>query len=282
MKPARSLSRGCRGLNKMITLVSILALGFFLGMRHATDPDHVIAVTTILSRQRSIRQAALIGALWGLGHTITIFAVGSAIILFGLVIPARVGLTMEFSVGLMLILLGALNLSGMMRRITETVTPFQQAQHAHFHGHGDFVHSHHHGHSPENHGHAETATPVGWMDRVFGRLGFYQIIRPLAVGIVHGLAGSAAVALLVLTTIRVPSWAVFYLLVFGLGTVAGMMLITAAIAVPFTYSERRFASINRGLGLVSGLVSLAFGLFIVYQMGFVNGLFTNNPIWQPR
>jgi ABC-type nickel/cobalt efflux system permease component RcnA len=266
----------------MITLLSILALGFFLGMRHATDPDHVIAVTTIVSRQRSIRQAALIGALWGLGHTITIFAVGSAIILFGLVIPARVGLTMEFSVGLMLILLGALNLSGVMRRITETVTPFQQAQHAHFHGHGDFVHSHHHGHSSENHGHADTATPVGWMDRVFGRLGLYQVIRPLAVGIVHGLAGSAAVALLVLTTIRVPSWAVFYLLVFGLGTVAGMMLITAAIAVPFTYSERRFARLNRGLGLVSGTISLAFGLFIVYQMGFVNGLFTHNPIWQPR
>ena len=120
------------------------------------------------------------------------------------------------------------------------------------------------------------------MDRVFGRLGLYQIIRPLAVGIVHGLAGSAAVALLVLTTIRVPSWAVFYLLVFGLGTVAGMMLITAAIAVPFTYSERRFARISRGLGLVSGSISLAFGLFIVYQMGFVNGLFTHNPVWQPR
>src|SRR6202163_3095590 len=106
----------------MITLLSIIALGFFLGMRHATDPDHVIAVTTIVSRQRSIRHAALIGILWGLGHTITILAVGSAIILFGLVIPPRVGLTMEFSVGLMLVLLGVLNLSGMMRRITDTVT----------------------------------------------------------------------------------------------------------------------------------------------------------------
>src|SRR5207253_7460385 len=78
-----------------ITLVSIMALGFFLGMRHATDPDHVIAVTTIVSRQRSFRQAAFIGLLWGLGHTITIFVVGSVIILFGLVIPPRIGLSME-------------------------------------------------------------------------------------------------------------------------------------------------------------------------------------------
>jgi sulfite exporter TauE/SafE len=266
----------------MITLLSIIALGFFLGMRHATDPDHVIAVTTIVSRQRSIRQGALIGVLWGLGHTITILVVGSAIILFGVVIPARVGLTMELSVGLMLILLGVLNLTGVMRWITGVLTPSRLELHAHSHGHGDYIHSHPHGHTPEKHGHADDATPVGWMDRVFGRLGLYQIVRPLAVGIVHGLAGSAAVALLVLTTIRVPSWAVLYLLVFGIGTVAGMMLITAVIAVPFTFSENRFARLNRGLGVVSGLVSLAFGLFIVYQMGFVNGLFTHNPTWVPR
>ena len=266
----------------MITLVSIVALGFFLGMRHATDPDHVIAVTTIVSRQRSIRHAALIGVLWGLGHTITILAVGTAIILFGIVIPARIGLTMELSVGLMLVLLGILNLSGIMRWITETFTPAYMGPHSHPHGHGDFVHSHSHGDVPENHGLAEDATPVGWMDRTLGSMGLYQVARPLAVGLVHGLAGSAAVALLVLTTIRVPSWAVLYLLVFGIGTVAGMMLITAAIAVPFKVSGNRFARLNRGLGLASGLVSLAFGLFIVYQMGFVNGLFTHSPVWVPR
>src|SRR5580692_3784339 len=136
----------------MITLLSIIALGFFLGMRHATDPDHVIAVTTIVSRQRSIRHAALIGVLWGLGHTITILAVGSAIILFGIVIPPRVGLSMELSVGLMLVLLGVLNLSGIMRWINETLTPMQFGPHSHSHVHGDYVHSHSHSHDPEKHG----------------------------------------------------------------------------------------------------------------------------------
>lgn len=264
-----------------ITLLSIMALGFFLGMRHAADPDHVIAVTTIVSRQRNVLQAAFIGFLWGLGHTITIFVVGSAIIVFGLVIPPRIGLTMELSVGLMLILLGILNLSGIMRWITETFTP-SFGQHTHPHGHGDYIHAHPHSHALGRHGHSEDAAPVGWMDRTFGGMGIYQLVRPLAVGVVHGLAGSAAIALLVLTTIRVPVWAVLYLLVFGVGTVAGMMLITAAIAVPFTFAESRFARLHRGLGLASGVVSLVFGLFIVYRMGFVNGLFAHSPKWVPR
>jgi high-affinity nickel permease len=266
----------------MLTLFSIIAIGFFLGMRHATDPDHVIAVTTIVSRQRDIKHAALIGILWGVGHTITIFMVGAAIILFGLVIPPRVGLSMELSVGLMLILLGILNLSGVIVWLTETWTPSRKAAHSHPHVHGDYIHNHPHGHSPEIHGHAEDATPVSWLDRAFGKLGIYQVVRPLAVGLVHGLAGSAAVALLVLTTIRTPVAAVAYLLVFGIGTIAGMMLITAVIAMPFTFSQTRFTRLNRSLGMASGLISLCFGLFIVYQMGFVNGLFTQNPNWSPR
>jgi ABC-type nickel/cobalt efflux system permease component RcnA len=278
----------------MITLLPIIALGFFLGMRHATDPDHVIAVTTIVSRQRSIRHAAVIGILWGMGHTITIFLVGSAIILFGVVIPPRLGLTMELSVGLMLILLGVLNLAGFTRWITETFTPAAQDSngdlhpnshvhlHAHAHVHGDYVHAHPHRHEPEMHGHAEGETPVGWMDRMFGQLGLYQAVRPLAVGLVHGLAGSAAVALLVLTTIRDPRWAIAYLLVFGVGTIAGMMLITAAIALPFKYSQMRFARLNRTLAVASGLLSIAFGIFIVYKMGYVNGMFTSHPNWIPE
>lgn len=266
----------------MVTFLAIVALGFFLGMRHATDPDHVIAVSTIVTRERSMRHASLIGALWGLGHTLTIVVVGAAIILFSVVIPARVGLTMELSVGLMLVLLGVLNLTGFMRWITENLTPGGGHGHTHPHAHGDYVHTHPHGHGPEAHGHAEDATPQGWLDKTFGRLGLYQSLRPLIVGVVHGLAGSAAVALLVLTTIRNPLWATAYLLVFGIGTIAGMMLITAAIAAPLALGGNRFGSLNRYFATASGLISLGFGLFLVYEIGIVEGLFTAHPHWTPR
>jgi high-affinity nickel-transport protein len=107
-------------------------------------------------------------------------------------------------------------------------------------------------------------------------------VRPLIVGLVHGLAGSAAVALLVLTTIQNPKWAIAYLLVFGIGTIAGMMLITGAMVLPFAYANKRFSRLNEGLRIASGLISVAFGLFLVYEIGFVNGLLTSHPHWTPR
>ena len=108
------------------------------------------------------------------------------------------------------------------------------------------------------------------------------MLRPLTVGIVHGLAGSAAVALLVLTTIRDPRWAVLYLVVFGIGTAAGMMLITMIIGAPLAYSGNHFKPFNRGLTVASGLISVAFGLFVTFQIGLVDGLFGANPHWTPR
>ena len=260
----------------MASLVSILLLGFFLGMRHATDPDHVIAVTTIVARQRRVGAAALIGVLWGIGHTLTMVAVGGAIIVFGVVIPPRLGLTMELSVALMLILLGLLNVAGIMRWITAIATPV----HVHPHRHGDYAHSH--GHTPAAHGHAEDDTPIARLDRRLGGLGLYQMLRPLVVGVVHGLAGSAAVALLVLATIPDPWWGIAYLVVFGAGTIAGMMLITAATALPFTYTVSRLAAVNRHLVLASGVASIGFGLFLVYRIGVVDGLFASGGPWTPQ
>ena len=264
--------------------LAILAIGFFLGMRHATDPDHVIAVSTIVSRERSIGKSALVGALWGVGHTLTILVVGGGIILFDLAIPARAGLTMEFCVGLMLILLGVLNLSGVMKWMAEKFSPAHPpltGRHAHLHEHGAQVHIHWHSHAPGTEHHGESLAPPSWLRKPFARLGIYQTLRPLLVGIVHGLAGSAAVALLILSTIRATPWAIGYLIVFGFGTIAGMMLITASIALPFSVAGSRFAFFHRGLITCSGLVSLAFGAFVCYRIAFVNGLFTSHPNWTP-
>ena len=269
----------------MASLLSIVAVGFFLGMRHATDPDHVIAVTTIVSRQRDIRRAALTGLFWGVGHTLTILVVGAAIIFLGLVIPARLGLSMELSVGLMLVVLGLMNLTSFLRAAPEASVEGHDgsaAVHSHPHMHGDYVHSHPHGHGPEVHPHRPDQTPLAYLDRMLGRIGLYQHLRPLIVGIVHGLAGSAAVALLVLTAIRNPRWAIAYLLVFGVGTIAGMMLITVALVFPFAYTANDSAWMNRNLRMASGLVSLGLGIFVVYQIGIVYGLFSAHPRWTPK
>lgn len=267
----------------MLSFFSIIAVGFFLGMRHATDPDHVIAVTTIVSRQEKIGRAALTGIFWGVGHTLTIVAVGAAIILFGLVIPARVGLSMELSVGLMLVILGVVNVAAFLRT-ARSIAGDQPAAttHSHAHSHGDYIHTHPHQHAPETHPHESDTTPLARMDQLFGRISFYRQLRPVLVGIVHGLAGSAAVALLVLATIRDPRWAVAYLLVFGVGTVAGMMLITMSIASAFRFFGRRYSNFSARLALASGILSLAFGLVLVYQIAIAGGLFSGHPQWTPR
>jgi high-affinity nickel-transport protein len=259
-------------------------------MRHATDADHVIAIATIVSRQRTLRGSALIGGAWGVGHTLTILVVGGAIILFGVVIPAKIGLAMEFAVGIMLVLLGLLTLTGMSRVIREAAGARAGiAMHAHDHGahayphehahaHGDYVHQHAHGHGAADHGHRDDQTPLATIDRRLAGLTFYQWLRPLVVGIVHGLAGSAAVALLVLAAVRDPVWAMAYLLLFGAGTVLGMMLITMALAAPFAFSWSRLPRFNWQLRVASGLISFGFGLLLIYDIGFAGGgLFTADP-----
>jgi high-affinity nickel-transport protein len=125
-------------------------------------------------------------------------------------------------------------------------------------------------------------TSIALLDHFCGKLSIYQLCRPLLIGIVHGLAGSAAVALLVLTTIHNSRWAVAYLLIFGFGTIAGMMLITIALGSTLCYARRRSQSFSRYLAAASGWISLAFGLFIAYQIGIGDGLFTTHPIWIPR
>ncbi len=275
----------------MPSLISIIALGFFLGMRHATDPDHVIAVTTIVSRERKLGKSAWIGAVWGIGHTLTIFVVGAAIILLDLVVPQqgtgsaqvhispRIGLAMDLAVAIMLIVLGVMNVRRFSRWVPSVTG--DAVLHSHSHSHGDYVHSHPHSHQPDSHPHAANQTLLARIDQLLLRFRSYGLIRPLIIGIVHGLSGSAAVALLVVPIIRDPRWSVAYLLVFGVGTIIGMMLVTFTIASAF-HVVRGGPQFFRRLALASGLLSLGFGLVVAYQICIVNGLLTVHPQWTPR
>jgi len=196
--------------------LAIVVLGFMLGMRHATDADHVIAVTTIVSRQREIGAAAATGLLWGLGHTVTVVSVGAAIILVKLAIPDRVITGMELTVGVMLVVLGLINIRASVN------------------------------------------------DRRLARSRIDGHVRPAVVGLVHGLAGSAAVTLLVVTAVGDPRWAIAYLAVFGVGTIAGMMLITMSIASVFHLAGRGSDAVTRRIGLTCGVASVIFGVFLSY------------------
>ena len=212
-----------------MSLLFTFITSLLLGMRHATDPDHVVAVTTIVTRERSVSKAAGIGAVWGIGHTLTLLVVGGAIIVFKFAINARLGLSLELCVAIMLIVLGVLNLFN-VRAKTSDITP----------------------------------------------------ARPFLVGVVHGLAGSAGAALLIVPLIDDPRWAAIYLLTFGLGTVAGMALITLTIAFPSLLATAHLPSFQRQLRLASGVVSLVFGLYLAHKIGFRDGLFTSQANWTPQ
>jgi high-affinity nickel-transport protein len=231
-----------------MNLAAILALGFFLGMRHATDADHVLAVSAMISRERSIRAAAPIGALWGLGHTTTVFVVGTAVILFGVVIPPRVGLSLEMAVAVMLVVLGGTNLVRLVRQPGAELYP-----HVHPHAAAPFA-----------------AAPTA------------RSLRPLFVGMVHGLAGSAAAAILVLGAVHDPLFGVLYLAVFGVGTVAGMLAITTALALSLAAAGLRFARFRRLLDGLTGMGSVAFGASLAYDVAVVQGLFTGHVRWVPH
>lgn len=210
-----------------MSLFSVLTLGFFLGFRHATDVDHVVAVSTIVTRERTTLAAMRIGALWGLGHTVTILLVGGAIVVFGLVVPPAVEMCLELAVAVMLLVLGGVNVAGTFN--------------------------------------ASAGAGAG-LPQVRAKGGGAGRLRALAVGTVHGLAGSAALSLLVLTTIQEASRAVLYLGVFGVGTVAGMMLLTALLAVPVAAATDRLPSFERVLARVTGLASIGLGLVLAYQV----------------
>lgn len=236
----------------------VLGLGFVLGLKHATDADHLVAVTTIVSEQRSLRRSALVGALWGVGHTAALLVAGVVVILLGYAIPEGVSTGLELAVALMIVLLGARVLYVLLRE--------RRRVHVHAHMHGGRAHTHLHFHDArDEHDAARQTSAHDGEATGHGRM--VTRWQPLAVGLVHGLAGSAALTLFVLTdVVRGGSAALgfSFLLVFGLGSVGGMLLMSLLIGLPFVLTGARVERINRPVRLVAGLASVAFGLYYAW------------------
>jgi high-affinity nickel-transport protein len=337
-----------------MAFTSFIAIGFLLGLRHATDADHVLAVSTIVTRERSVRAAMWLGLLWGAGHTLTLTMVGALLLLFGVVIPVQVSLALEGLVALMLIGLGVWVLRGAYRatqatpldvrhlREHEQGTTTQQVErshryveverrarsqagarkhmhrhgggnehmhthvgadkhrhthvgadkhmhthvgankHMHTHVHGDYVHTHAHGHTAASHGHPPERTPAHWLDRRFGGWPWYQWARPVVIGVVHGLAGSAAVVLLVMASTRDVATALLYLVAFGLGTLAGMAALTSAMAAPLALAARRMPRFGQRVRLLAGTASIVFGVFMIAQIGAASQWWFSAPALTPH
>jgi sulfite exporter TauE/SafE len=230
-------------LSPQLTSFSVLMIGFFLGLRHATDADHLAAVSTIVSERRGLFSAVFVGGLWGIGHTISLLLVGLGVILLKLQIPESAEAGMEAVVGVMLVILGinALIKIAKTRKIHIHAHEHDGLQHTHVHVHRDEVsETTHHRFSP----------------------------RSVLIGMVHGLAGSAALMLLVVPSIHSQMVALAYILVFGLGSVCGMMLMSIAISIPFYLTAGRFDLFNKGLRLGSGVLSMGLGLMIIYEYLF--------------
>ena len=229
-------------------LLTTLGLGFLLGMGHALNADHVVAVSAMVSQHRSVRRASLVGILWGVGHTTTLLLTGVLVILFKVTVPARLALSMELGVGIVLVALGASVLGGYL---TGRV-------HAHAHRHGGDLHVHFHSHAAgEGHEHEH---PV------------LDYRRSVLVGMLHGLAGSAALMLLVLATIRTPALGLAYILIFGAGSILGMLGISSLLGLPFALMAERYVGIHRSLQIAVGAASVLYGAWIGVSVVISEGL----------
>jgi ABC-type nickel/cobalt efflux system permease component RcnA len=230
-----------------VSIAAVMFLGFLYGLRHALDPDHLVAVSTIVSQHRDLVRSSLVGTFWGLGHTTSLLAIGLVVILLRVSISTHIALWMEMAVAVMLMTLG----TNVLVQATR-----ERGLHLHIHRHshdGQTEHTHLHIHAGEDHNHHH--------HRLF-RIGG----KPFIVGMVHGMAGSAALTLLVLSTIPSVALGLLYIAVFGLGSIGGMLLMSAMISLPFIITAGRFSAINFGIRLLTGIFSLLLGLVLFWQL----------------
>jgi len=230
-------------------MLSLLCIGFLIGMRHALEADHVAAVASLASNTRSLKSAVRQGAVWGIGHTITLFLFGSMVILTDSIIPENMAQGLEFAVGIMLLFLGI----DVIRKMIREKTHFHTHQHGndrqHFHAHN---HKNETVHNPKKHQHKHHAPfPC----------------RALCIGLMHGMAGSAALIVLTLQTVSSPVTGLLYMLLFGLGSIIGMAALSIVIAIPLKYSAKGLTFLHSGVQSVIGLATIGLGSAVIYNIG---------------
>src|SRR5215213_1779973 len=231
---------------------AVLSFGFLLGLKHATEADHLAAVSTIVSERKSLWSSALIGGLWGLGHTISLFLAGMLVLLLDFEISEQTERILEFGVGIMLTFLGL----NVIRKLLKG-----GKLHFHAHEHGAREHVHPHIHASEQEDEADTHHGLKFSPRA------------LVIGMIHGLAGSAALMLLVIPLIESKTVGLLYILIFGVGSIGGMMLMSFLVGLPFHFTAARFNRFNYLLQSVAGLLSIGLGLKIIYEKGITAGFF---------
>lgn len=233
-----------------MTLASILAIGFLFGLRHATDADHLAAVATLATRTRSVSQTVAQGVAWGAGHTLTLMVFGGAVLVLGAVVPEHAARGLEFAVGVMLVVLGV----DVLYRLRRERIHFHGHQHAdgvaHFHAHSHLGEGGEHDVRRHDHQHPRSF-----------------LVRPLVVGMVHGMAGSAALVLLTLENLGSPLWGLAYIAIFGLGSILGMALLSVAIALPLRFTSSRLGNAYHGLSASVGVATVLLGCYIVLRIG---------------
>jgi ABC-type nickel/cobalt efflux system permease component RcnA len=226
-------------LTSELSSISILLIGFALGLQHAIEADHLAAVSTIVSEKKSLLTASIVGGFWGLGHTIALLAVGAVVIFLKVQISETTEARLEAVVGAMLILLG-------LNALRKLFTADKVHIHKHEHDGREHVHIHSHERQPEPYHHRFSP-------------------RSILIGLVHGLAGSAALMLLILPIIPAPAVALLYIVVFGIGSIGGMMAMSFLIGLPLHFTAGRFTLLNGAVRLAAGLFSLTLGGYIVFE-----------------
>jgi len=221
----------------------LLGLGFLLGLEHAFEPDHVIAVTSLVSKHKNLKKTTFLGAIWGLGHTATLFIAGVIILYLKITIPEKLALSFEFIVGIVIVLLGIYIIKDLMVNKT----------HIHSHNHDGIPHVHFHSHREKiEHDHYH---------------------KSFAVGLVHGMAGSASLMLLVVSTMESFVLGILYIVLFGIGSLLGMAIVGGLISLPFVYTSKKFSLLNIKIRYITGIISILFGAFLMIKIGYLEGLF---------